>query len=165
MAKAKRKKRKKSAKKKARAPKRAAAAKRRPGRPPAAAASGSGVVAILTTARNELLAQRDMIERQLTKVEDALNMAGGRGAGPGRRGGRPAAGGPGRHGRRAGSLKEYIAQSLSAAGGPMAVKDITDDVLRSGYPTRNKTLAKSVGIALTQMPEVQKVGRGLFQMK
>jgi hypothetical protein len=47
----------------------------------------------------------------------------------------------------------------------MAVKDITEGVRRGGYETRNKTLAKSVGIALTQMPEVDKVGRGLFRLK
>jgi len=45
----------------------------------------------------------------------------------------------------------------------MAVKDITKGVVRSGYKTKNKTLAKSVGIALTEMPTVEKVGRGQFR--
>jgi len=125
----------------------------------------------LTRAREELIAQRNALDEQLTAVDNALCAMGTRPAahaarrGPaaapvGRRGGRGA--GPG---RRAGSLKEHIAGVLSSSGGPMAVKDITEGVRRGGYQTRNKTLAKSVGIALTQMPEVQKVGRGLFQMK
>jgi hypothetical protein len=90
-------------------------------------------------------------------------------------GGRAAAGrGAGRRGRagadkggspfRPGSLKEYIMGVLRTAGGkPMAVKDITQGVMDSGFETSNKTLAKSVGIALTQMPGVKKSGRGRFR--
>ena len=68
-------------------------------------------------------------------------------------------------GRRAGSLKDQIAKILSVGKGAMAVRDITARVLKSGYKTRNKTLAKSVGIALTQMPDVVKIGRGVFRRK
>lgn len=63
---------------------------------------------------------------------------------------------------RKGSLKDHIMQVM-AGKGTMAVKDITSGVRKTGYKTRNKTLAKSVGIALAQMPNVEKVGRGQFR--
>lgn len=47
----------------------------------------------------------------------------------------------------------------------MAVKDVTAAVVRAGYQTRNRTLGKSVGIALAQMPNVTKLGRGTFKLK
>ncbi|NLG43035.1 MAG: hypothetical protein GX547_07310 [Phycisphaerae bacterium] len=125
----------------------------------------------LTQAREELIAQRAALDEQLAALDTALSAMGRRPMPV-----RPAAGGPALRagerrprgvatGRRSGSLKEHIARVLSATGGPMAVKDITEGVRRGGYETRNKTLAKSVGIALTQMPEVDKVGRGLFRLK
>lgn len=46
----------------------------------------------------------------------------------------------------------------------MAVKDVTEGVMKSGFKTKNKTLAKSVGIALTQMPMISKLGRGMFEL-
>ncbi len=66
-------------------------------------------------------------------------------------------------GFRSGSLKDFIAQVMGGAG-DMAVKDIADAVVNAGYRSKNKTLAKSVGIALTEMPGVEKVGRGRFVM-
>ena len=47
----------------------------------------------------------------------------------------------------------------------MQVKDIASAVVRAGYKTRNQTLAKSVGLALASMPEVEKVGRGAYQLR
>jgi hypothetical protein len=69
----------------------------------------------------------------------------------------------GRH--RPGSLKDFIVRVLSAASGPMSVKDIAAGVLEAGYKSKNRTLAKSVGIALAQMPEVARVRRGVFRLK
>jgi hypothetical protein len=132
----------------------------------------SGVLENLSHARQDLIAQRDALDEQLAALDSALATMGRRPvAARLARGGlaavplgrRPRGAAPG--GRRPGSLKEFIARVLSSGGGSMAVKDITDGVRRAGYETRNKTLAKSVGIALTQMPEVQKIGRGLFQLK
>lgn len=123
---------------------------------PAAAQAMAG----LQRYHSELLAERAKIDAQIASVEGALKTMGGATA-PARRRGRPA-GGAGA--ARSGSLKEYIEQVL-AAGGTMAVRDIADAVLAAGYPTKNKTLAKSVGIALTQMPSVQKVSRGKFRLK
>ena len=81
--------------------------------------------------------------------------------GPGRPPGRKTGSG---RGPRPGSLKAYVLDVLRGRG-VTAVKDITAAVLAHGYKTKNKTLAKSVGISLAQMPEAQKVGRGMFRMK
>lgn len=127
----------------------------------------SGAVLGLKAYLGELSAQRADIDAQMQAVARALEAMGGhvalpRGPGrpPGRRPGRP----PGGKGLRPGSLKAYIADVLRG-GGIMAVKDITDGVVKAGYKTKNKTLAKSVGIALTEIRGVTKVGRGRFRMK
>jgi hypothetical protein len=73
--------------------------------------------------------------------------------------------GRGRHGPRPGSLKEFIVRALTGKG-VMAVKDITAGVRDLGYKTKNKTLAKSVGIALAELKDrVQRVGRGKFKLR
>ena len=145
----------------ARAKKRGTAARRprmaRGGRRKAA----GDVVGTLQAALAELRVQRDAIERQMGSLESTLREFGGVvAAAPGRRGpGRPRGGGP-----RPGSLKDFIQRALSG-GEVMAVKDIADAVIKAGFETSNQTLAKSVGIALTQMPNVAKVGRGRFKVK
>ena len=121
------------------------------------------VISSLTRAHNDLAAQRAVLDAQISAIEQALATMGG--TFMARAQVRPVVAGATRGRRRSGSLKEYIGRVLSAKSGPMAVKDITAAVMKAGYPTRNKTLAKSVGIALTQMPEVRKVGRGPFRMK
>jgi hypothetical protein len=145
---------------------------RKPGRPqlaPAPAPAANNVVANLLSARNALLAQRDAIEKQLDLINQALAAAST--VLPRRRGrplklapaAAPAAPAAGRH--RPGSLKDFIVRVLSAASGPMSVKDIAAGVLEAGYKSKNRTLAKSVGIALAQMPEVARVRRGVFRLK
>ncbi len=144
------------------------------------AASASGALASqLAGIHANLLAERADLDSKLAAIESTLSAFGGataprRGRPPGsgkKRGrppGRPAGAkrGGGRGGRRReGSLKEYIGKVL-ATGGVMRVKDIADAVVKSGYQTTNKTLAKSVGIALTQMKDgVRRVGRGRFRVK
>ncbi len=135
------------------------------GRKPGSA-SGAGVVASLQGARGELLAQRDALENQISALDAALAAFGAAAAGgsySARRAGGGGAAGARTEGVRSGSLKEFLIRVLSAAGGEMSVKDITAGVLRAGYKTRNQTLAKSVGIALTQTPGIKKVGRGKFK--
>lgn len=127
----------------------------------------SGVVASLRAARDELLARQQSIAGQLRAIDQALAAFGvtaGRAVVP------PAVAVAGRGRRRGpspgtirpGSLKDHIRRVL-AGGGVMAVKDIAAAVLRSGFKTKNKTLAKSVGIALAKMPGVVRVGRGKFR--
>ena len=133
---------------------------RGPGRP---RGSGAALAAIagLNAYRNQLTIQRNDVDQRIAAIDSALAAMGSavRPAGPGPGPGR------GRHGPRKGSLKEYIAKVVSARGGVMAVKDITAGVLKIGYKTRNKTLAKSVGIALTEMGNIRKVGRGQFALR
>jgi hypothetical protein len=114
--------------------------------------------------QSNLLQQRESIDRQLVTVRAALETMGqpapalavrapAASRGPGR----------GRRGPREGSLKTFILRVMKG-GGVMAVKDITDAVRKAGYPTSNKTLAKSVGAALTSTAGVSRVGRGKFRM-
>ena len=128
----------------------------KPGRP---RSYGGAQAAIggLNSYRNQLVTQRNDIDQRIGAIDSALAAMGStaRAPGPGR----------GRHGPRKGSLKEYIGKVLGARGGVMAVKDITAGVLKIGYRTKNKTLAKSVGIALTELTNVRKVGRGQFSLK
>jgi hypothetical protein len=141
----------------------------RRGRPPGGMA---GALRSLHEYHGELVAQRGQLEAQIHAVENALSVMGGTprayagrgrvGRPPGRRPGRPPSMG---RAPRPGSLKAYILDVLSHGGGTMAVKDITSGVLSSGYKTKNRTLAKSVGIALTEMKNVTKVGRGKFRLR
>jgi hypothetical protein len=115
----------------------------------------------MQTYRNGLLAQRAQVTSQIDAIDKALAAMGatirttGRRPGRGRRVGKT----------RPGSLKSYVERVLRTRGGAMAVKDVTAGVLRAGFKTKNKTLAKSVGIALSQMPAVRKVSRGTFRLK
>lgn len=130
----------------------------------------SQVVSGLQKYRSELLGERKKLESQLAAVDAALRSMGAAVAAP-RPAGRPGrapARGPARAaagaGPRPGSLKDHIIRVLSR-GGTMSVKDITAGVLASGYKTTNKTLPKSVGIALAEMPTVRRVARGRFRLK
>lgn len=122
---------------------------------------------------NELRAERDQLDRRIAAIEAALSPSAGRAAtSTASAGARSAALPPGRKrmghgygGYRKGSVKEYILRVLEKASGPMQVKDIAAAVVRAGYKTRNQTLAKSVGLALASMPEVEKVGRGAYQLR
>ncbi len=143
----------------------------------ATSSAGFGeVVASLQVARGRLMAQRSALDAQLSAVDAALRamgttvasaVASAPAAAGGKKRGRPP--GPGRNlgpsGLRAGSLKDVIFRVLSDNGGIMAVGDVANGVVKAGYKTRNQTLAKSVGIALTQIPGVVKVSRGRFKVK
>jgi hypothetical protein len=141
-------------------------AKRAVGRPRRSAPAAAGVAQHLNAALSELYAQRSSLDAQIESIERTLGEVGAAvPAAPARRAAATPGPGRGRRGPRSGSLKEHIANVLSAAGGVMSVKDITDAVIASGYKSKNKTLGKSVGIALTQMPNVKKVSRGKFGLR
>ncbi|MGE0479586.1 MAG: hypothetical protein AB7Q17_03840 [Phycisphaerae bacterium] len=139
----------------------------------------SSLVGAMEAAFSDLHAQRSALDAQIGALDAAL--AALRGGAPRaaaargpRKAGRPARAAAkakprGRatraaSGVRAGSLKDYIQRVLSA-GTPMSVKDITTGVTKSGFKTKNKTLATSVGIALANMPSVARVSRGVFKLK
>lgn len=156
--------RKKTAKRARRRPVRTAA-RARAGRRPAAGAAG--VMRQMRVYRQSLAARRAQLDSQIRGIDQALSALGAsarprtrraarvRRAARGRRGARP----------RKGSLKDFIGNVLRVRKGPVAVKDVTAAVLKAGFKTKNKTLAKSVGIALSQMPGVMKVSRGLFRLR
>jgi hypothetical protein len=110
--------------------------------------------------RGELVAEHAQVASQIEAIDRALAALG---AAPGRA---PARRGPRRRGsHRSGSLKSYVERVLGSHGVPMAVKDVTSAVRKAGFKSKNKTLAKSVGIAMAQMPNVAKVSRGMFRLK
>lgn len=134
------------------------------------AARTMSVDAALRQALEQLRSEREQIDRKIAAIEAAIGTSpAARPASssataalpPGRR-----RRGHGFGGYRRGSVKEYILRVLQNAGGrPMQVKDIADAVVKAGYKTRNRTLAKSVGLALASMPEVEKVGRGAYRLR
>lgn len=142
----------------------------RRGSAPSAGSAISDAVAGLNTARSALVAQRDELDHQLGEIDRILtNMGGGAAHSvrmPGRKPGRPAGrpSGKAAGGYRAGSLKSVLHGILASSGAAMRVQDITGRVHKAGYDSKNKTLAKSVGVALTQMTGVRKVKRGTFKL-
>ncbi len=146
------------------------------------AGNQTGVLPSLTTAYRDLLDQRDEIDRQIAALEHAITtMQGSASNGTvvgisGARRSRPVARrqsrrGPGRprgstaKGYRKGSVKALIVDTLSARGKAMRVPEVAKAILAAGYKTKNQTFAKSVGIAMTEMPEVKRVARGVYKLK
>ena len=116
----------------------------------------------------DMLADRERLAAELQKIENALAMFGispvylgvGKVA---RTTARAASGQSGPKVARDGSLKTYIAQVLTTAG--MRPPEIADAVLSKGYQSKNKTLAKSIGIAVGEMVkdgQAKKLGRGSY---
>ncbi len=140
---------------------------RKPARRSVKRAQGSQPTPLLLqmqTYRNDLLDQRTQIISQIDAIDKALTLMGAPTRTAGRKPGRKPVRGRRGGTTRAGSLKSYIDKVLRGRTGAMAVKDVSASVLRAGFKSKNKTLAKSVGIALGQMPNVHKVSRGLFRM-
>ncbi|MFO0838883.1 MAG: hypothetical protein U1D55_10175 [Phycisphaerae bacterium] len=127
-----------------------------------------GAISGLQGYRNQLIAQRGALDAQISAIENALAAIGVKGnaarsVGP--RAGGMAGKAVTASGRavRSGSLKDFICRVLSGRG-VMSVKDITTGVRSAGFKSKNKTLSKSVGIALTELPGVNRMGRGRFRM-
>lgn len=122
----------------------------------------------LMVVRDELVAQRSRFDARIAAVEDLIRDIGGSPApaaaaarGGGRRSAATTRGG---RGVRSGSLKDHLTGIL-AKGGVMGIPDIEKGVRSAGYKTKNKTLAKSIGIALGQMSNVKRVSRGQYRIK
>ena len=124
-------------------------------------ARAAGAVRAIQAYRQTLVARRAELDSHVNEIDRALSVLGTVSRPVAAR----AAGVPRGAGSRRGSLKHFIERVLSAGKGPMAVKDTTAAVLKAGFKTKNKTLAKSVGIALSQMPNVVKVSRGQFRLR
>jgi len=128
------------------------------GRP---AARAAGALREIRAYRQTLVARRAELDSRVNAIDQALAALGAAARSAPRR----AARAPRSSGPRRGSLKHFIERVLSASKGPIAVRDTTTAVLRAGFKTKNKTLAKSIGTALSQMPNVVKVSRGLFRLR
>jgi hypothetical protein len=111
--------------------------------------------------RSGLVAKHTQVAAQIEAIDRALAALGAAARTPAARPTR----GRGGAGLRRGSLKYYVERVLRARGGAMAVKDVAAAVRKAGFKSKNKTLGKSVGIAMTQMPNVRKVSRGVFRLK
>ncbi|MGE3181996.1 MAG: hypothetical protein AB7N71_10220 [Phycisphaerae bacterium] len=145
------------------------------GRKKGSGAAGAGsAIAGLQSAKSALVAQQDQIEKQIRSIDEIMSSLGtaatatamSRTSHASANGHRATGKKPkGNSGHRVGSLKDMIHQTLLHAGRPMAVKDIAEQVVASGYKSKNKTLAKSVGIALLDMKSVKKVARGTYAAK
>ena len=115
----------------------------------------------MRTYRDSLIAERSNLDNRIGAIEQAMSTLGApTGPTPKRGGSRKVRGG-----RKGASLKMCVEKVLRGSRKPMAVKDITSGVIKVGYKTSNKTLDKSVGIALAAMPSVAKVSRGIFRLK
>ena len=159
------------------------------GRPRATTASRAGasaggaanVIAAMTAYHGELVAERSSLDNAITTIATAMDAMGGtgaparkRGRKPGRPPGRPAAkrgrakkrkaGRPagGGRGLRAGSLPDFVIKTLSATGRPMSPADIASEVVKAGYKTKSKDLAKAVSNALPNLRRIKKTGRGMY---
>ncbi|GEM_PF-599222 len=140
-------------------------------RPGPVAPADNAILEQMQEYRGQLAMQRAELDGRIEALDRAIAMlgggTGGTPAGKPRRAATPrAAKAPaGGLAFRKGSLKEYIDAVLRKTGKPMRVKDITAGVCKAGYKTKNKTLHKSVGIALTQMPNVTRISRGVFRIR
>ncbi len=129
------------------------------GRPSGGRLDGQGLLSAIQAARAQLIAQLEALDQALATLGGAARPT----ATARLRGRRPA-----HHafrGGREGSLRSYIEQVLKASGKPMRVTEITAAVRKAGYPTKNKTLEKSVGITLAGMRTAKRVERGVFVAK
>lgn len=68
-------------------------------------------------------------------------------------------------GTREGSLTACIRAVLERVVGPMRVSEIGDAVIAAGYESSSKNLKIIVANRLSQMEDVEKVERGLYQLK
>jgi uncharacterized C2H2 Zn-finger protein len=128
---------------------------------PAAGGAEAPLLRQMQVYRDNLVAEHTRVASRIDALDRALAALGAATRPPA---GRPARG-PRGVGVRRGSLKYYVDRVLRSSGSAMAVKDVTTAVRKAGYKSKNKTLAKSVGIAMTQMPNVAKVSRGVFRLK
>jgi hypothetical protein len=110
--------------------------------------------------RDQLAAQRVELDTQLVAIDNAMAMLGGAVGVATRRVTKHRRGG-----KRPGSLKDFIVRVLRGRVRPMSVMDITAAVRKAGYATKNRTLDKSVGNALADLPEIARVARGQYRLR
>ena len=127
---------------------------------PARSDGSSGVLRAMALFINDLTAQRNAIDAQITGMQGAMSVLNGSGAlvPSGARRGRP----PGSGGRE-NSLKPAILSALQKRSTPLSPREIATAVLKSGYRTKSTNLTKAVSNALPEMTNVRRVGRGQYR--
>ena len=133
------------------------------GRTMAVRVSGGGaarVISEMTSYLNELTAQRDSLDAQISGIQNAMGMMGERLVVPSA----PRRGRPPGSGARSGSLKSTIIKVLRQRGRALSPKEIAVNVVKAGYKSGAKNLTKAVSNALPEMTSVKKVGRGQYRM-
>jgi hypothetical protein len=121
----------------------------------------AGLIRDIQSYHRALTDRRAEIDGQIMAIEQALGAFGVGSA----KAARPTSKASRSGGAREGSLKDYVGRVLAASGSAMMVKDIAAAVVKSGYKTKNKTLATSVGLALADMGSVKRVSRGQYRLK
>ena len=169
-----------------------AAGKRRPkvttrgraGRPKTPARRGVGrpkftvgeaatrLMAEMQAYHSELLGQRATLDGELAGLATAMNVMGGtvKGAAP-KKTRRPRRASPAaRRGRtpgrriREGSLTDYVVKVLRQTAKPMSPGDISNEVVKAGYRSAAKDLAKAVSNTLAKVKQVKRVERGMYRL-
>jgi hypothetical protein len=108
---------------------------------------------------SKLERQRARIQKRLDAIDSRIAMIGGSvGMGRGR-------GGGGRRARNEASLQDTIHQILSKAGAPMAVGDIVDKVLSTGYKSNSANFRGIVNQTLIKDKRFNSTSRGVYQVK
>ena len=127
----------------------------------ASSSGAAGVLASLRTYQAELSARVAALDSQMGAVDGAMRALG---TAPSRKAARRVkkrGGGVG--GRRAGSLKDFIARALRQVSTPQSPRQIAARVKKIGYKSKAKDLTKAVSNALPQMNNVKKVGFGRYR--
>jgi hypothetical protein len=127
-----------------------------------------------------MLARKEELSVELEELGETLEaMLAGSPAAQGRRGGaakaaraerKPAPTNGRRKARgggapREGTLPVAIRSVLERVVGPMRVGEIADAVTKAGYASKSKNLGIIVANRLAQMDDVEKVDRGLYQLR
>ncbi|HZW08961.1 MAG TPA: hypothetical protein VFF69_03580 [Phycisphaerales bacterium] len=128
----------------------------------------------LEARRDELTAQLEQVEAEISTISSAIGAAGRAGRGRGARRGRPAgASGAGRRGgrraaRAGGGKRPRNAESLEVAlakvlkGKTMGVSEVADAVQKAGYKTSSPNFRTIVNQALLRSELIKKTGRGAY---
>ena len=100
--------------------------------------------------------QRDLTQRQLDKLDEAIWNLSGRG------GARTS--GNGRHGRNEMSLVATL-EAVLASGKPMSVGEIVEAVQRRGYRSGSANFRGIVNQTLVKEKQFASAGRGVYELK
>lgn len=114
--------------------------------------------------RGKLLAQRASLDGQIDAVARAMQALGAGGPKTRKRRVYKKRGRPAASGARAGSLKDYIVRVLHQTTRPMSPRDIGTGVIKAGFKTKARDIAKAVSNTLPQLKGIKKMGFGMYQL-